>query len=301
MKKIRLVYNSFSGDRRFKDALDSCAEIFFDAGFLTNIIRVVNEEAMDDTVEELCEGDRLVVAGGDGTVNMAINAMKRRGKDVPVGIIPAGTANDFASFIDMPKDPRAAAEAIVGGRVISADLGCANGQFFNNVCGGGLFINVSHSIGNDTLAKSIFGKLAYYIKGLGQLPNITPLRLKITTPAATHEDDFALFLLLNSGGCGGFHKISPGASISDGLLDFVAFRYMAMKDIAGLFPKILAGDHLNDHRVLFSHEKSISIEHIGTHHINTDVDGEPGPKMPLNITCEKGALQLIVPQGFTAK
>ncbi|MDR0271826.1 MAG: YegS/Rv2252/BmrU family lipid kinase [Clostridiales bacterium] len=298
MKKIQLIYNPFSGDRRFKDALDSCAEIFFDAGYLTSITRITTEDGINAVIKDVKNDDRIVAAGGDGTINMVINAMKRHEKESPLGIIPAGTANDFASFLDMPKDPRGCAETIANGRIISADLGCANGQYFNNVCGGGLFINISHSMSNDTVFKSIFGKLAYYIKGLGQLPNITPLKLRITTPSATIEDEFALFLLLNSGGCGGFHKISPNASITDGLLDFVAFRYMPMKDIAGLFPKILAGGHLEDHRILFSHESSIKVEHLGTDKIDTDVDGEPGPKMPLSITCEKGALSLIVPNNF---
>jgi YegS/Rv2252/BmrU family lipid kinase len=297
MKKLRLIYNPYSGDRRFKDVADSCAEIFFGAGFLTYIIRVTGETAMDTAIGDLSDEDTLVIAGGDGTINMAINAMKKHGKTSPLGIIPTGTANDFACFLDMPKDPRSAAEVLANGQMIFADLGCANGQFFNNVCGGGLFINVSHSLNND-LAKSIFGKLAYYIKGLGQLPNITPLPLRITTDSAAYEEDFALFLVLNSGGCGGFNKISPNASISDGLLDFIAFRSMSMKDIAGLFLKILAGEHLDDHRVLFSHESSIKIEYLGTDSISTDVDGEPGPKMPLNITCEKGALNLIVPRGY---
>ena len=301
MKKVRLIYNPFSGDRRFKDSLDSCAEVFFCAGSLTNIIRVTSDDAMDAAIRDLTDESSLIVAGGDGTVNMAINAMKRHGKDTPLGIIPAGTANDFASFLEIPKDPRAAAEAIVNGRVISADLGCANGQYFNNVCGGGLFINVSHSMGNDTLAKSIFGKLAYYIKGLGQIPNITPLKLRIKTATAIYEEDFALFLVLNSGGCGGFNKISPGASINDGLLDFVAFRAMAMKDIAGLFLKILTGEHLEDRRILFSHETSVEIEYLGKDHIDTDVDGEPGPQMPLKVTCKKGALNLIVPSTFVCK
>ncbi|MCL1884054.1 MAG: YegS/Rv2252/BmrU family lipid kinase [Defluviitaleaceae bacterium] len=298
MKKIRLIYNPFAGDRRFKDVLDSCAEIFFNAGYLTNIIRVTTKEAMDASVMGLEDNEMLVIAGGDGTINMVINTMKRFEKNSPLGIIPAGTANDFAAFLDMPKEPRAAAEIIAKGRVVSADLGCANGQYFVNVCGGGLFINVSHSMSNDNLAKSIFGKLAYYIKGLGQLPNITPLRLKITTQSATYEEDFALFLVLNTEGCGGFNKISPGASVRDGLLDFVAFRSMAMKDIAGIFLKIIAGEHLDDPRVLFSHETSVEIEYLGTDRIDTDVDGEPGPKMPLKITCEKGALNLIVPKGF---
>ncbi|MCL2049658.1 MAG: YegS/Rv2252/BmrU family lipid kinase [Defluviitaleaceae bacterium] len=296
MKKIRLVYNPHSGDRRFKETVDSCAEIFLGAGYLTHIVRIVDGETMNAAICDLAHDDTLVIAGGDGSVNMAINAMKRHKKNSPLGIIPAGTANDFASFLDMPKDPLDAAEVLAYGKLISADLGCANGHFFNNVCGGGLFINVSHSMNTDF--KSIFGKLAYYIKGLGQLPNIAPLPLKITTESATHEDDFALFLALNSGSCGGFNKLAPNASISDGLLDFIAFRSMAMKDIAGLFLKLLTGEHLNDPRVLFSHESSIKIEYLGKDNIDTDIDGEPGPKMPIEIFCEKGAIDLVVPRWY---
>ncbi|MCL1863775.1 MAG: YegS/Rv2252/BmrU family lipid kinase [Defluviitaleaceae bacterium] len=294
MKTLRLIYNPYSGDRRFKDVLDSCAEIFFNAGYLTAIIRVTTEKAMDVAIQSLSDEHALVVSGGDGTVNMAINKMKNYNKNTPLGIIPAGTANDFATFLEIPKDPRAAAEVIAEGKIISADLGCANGQYFNNVCGGGLFINVSHSI--DNLTKSIFGKLAYYVKGLGQLPNVTPLKLNISTPSAIYEGEFSLFLVLNSGCCGGFNKISPIASINDGLLDLVAFRSMSIKDIAGILIKILAGEHLDDPRVLFLHESSIEINYLGKKKINTDVDGEPGPKMPLKITCEKGAINLIIPR-----
>jgi len=297
MKKVKLIYNPYSGDRRFKEVADSCAEIFFGAGYLTYLVRVAGETAMNAAISDLSNDETVVIAGGDGTINMLINAMKKHKKTAPLGIIPTGTANDFATFLDIPKDPRAAAEVLAKGRLISADLGCANGQFFNNVCGGGLFINVSHSLNND-LAKSIFGKLAYYIKGLGQLPNITPLPLRITTETATYEEEFSLFLVLNSGSCGGFNKISPNASINDGLLDFIAFRSMSMKDIAGLFLKILTGKHLDDHRVVFSHESSVKIEYLGKDSVSTDVDGEPGPEMPLEITCEKGALNLIVPRWY---
>jgi len=297
VKKI-LIYNPYSGDKRFKDALDSCAEVFCNAGDMTHIVRTTTMEAVETVIKELDESSQLIIAGGDGTINMAINAMKRHGKDNPLGIIPAGTANDFASFLDIPKDPRAAAEAIANGHVISADLGCVNGLYFNNVCGGGLFINVSHSLSSDNLAKSIFGKLAYYIKGLGQLPNITPLKLRITTKTQVYEEDFALFLTLNSGGCGGFNRIAPFARVDDGYLDFIAFRSMSMTDIAGLFLKILAGEHLEDPRIIFSHEESVTVESLDNNHIDTDVDGEPGPKMPLEITCKKGALKLIVPPTY---
>ncbi|MCL2197967.1 MAG: YegS/Rv2252/BmrU family lipid kinase [Defluviitaleaceae bacterium] len=294
MKTIRLLYNPYSGDRRFKDVLDQCAEIFFDAGYLTSIIRVTTERAMEEAIKSLTDEHALVISGGDGTINMAINTMKHHKKETPLGIIPAGTANDFATFLEIPKDPRAAAEVIANGKIISADLGCANGQYFNNVCGGGLFINVSHSI--DNLTKSIFGKLAYYVKGLGQLPNVMPLKLKILTPQAEYEDEFSLFLVLNSGCCGGFNNISPIASINDGLLDFLAFRSMSIPDIVGILIKILAGEHLDDPRVLFLHESSIEINYLGNDPVDTDVDGEPGPKMPLKITCEKGAINLIVPR-----
>ena len=296
MDTIKLVYNPNSGDKQFKNHLDACTEVFQKAGYITHLLRATSMELLDKSIASM-EESVLVVSGGDGTVNQVVNTLMRHKKDVPLGIIPAGTANDYATYLKMPKDPRAAAEAIVNGRIIKSDLGMVNGRYFINVCGAGLLANVSQQI--DTQFKDALGKLAYYLKGLGQLPNFmsTPLRITTVTSGATKvlEDEFFLFLILNGGGAGGFDRLSVTARIDDGMLDFIGFKAMSMIDVAAIFLKVLTGDYLDDRRVVFLREKELFIEHIKGEQIDTDIDGENGPDMPLEISCQKEAIRLLVP------
>ena len=300
MESIKLVYNPAAGDKYFKNSIDNCAEAFQAAGYETHLLRSTSLELLDESIAAMQES-AIVVAGGDGTVNLVVNALKRHKKDVPLGIIPAGTANDFAAYLKMPKDTKSAAEAIAKGRQIRADLGMANGSYFVNVCGAGLLANVSQKV--DTHFKDALGKLAYYLKGLGQLPNFMPVPLRITTKLSGEkqcfEDEFFLFLVLNGGGAGGFDRLSTTAKIDDGMLDFVGFKAMSMIDVAAIFLKVLSGDYLDDRRVVFFREEEFLIEHLAENRcIDTDTDGENGPDMPLKITCQKEAISLFVPDAY---
>jgi len=292
MDTLKLIYNPFSGDKQFKNTLDTCVEAFYEGGYETQLLRATSWEALDHSIANM-DCAAVVVAGGDGTVNLVVNSLKRHGKDVPLGIIPAGTANDFAAYLKMPKDPGEAAEAIMKGRVMRTDLGRVNGQYFINVCGAGMLTNVSQQV--DTQIKDALGKFAYYLKGIGQLPNFEPFPLRITTPSRIVEDEFFLIIVLNGGGAGGFERLSPGAKIDDGLLDFIALRAISLMDVAALFLKVMSGDYLDDRRVLFLREQSLRIEHIGSYRMNTDTDGERGPDMPIDIVCEKESQPIFVP------
>ena len=300
MKTLKLIYNpnagrSPSSDKHFKNSIDDCVEVFQSAGYRIHLLRATSFELLDKSIADLDE-DLIVTAGGDGSVNHVIGALKRHNKDTPIGIIPAGTANDFAAYIKMPKNHKEAAAAIVNGSVIKADLGLANDQYFVNVLGTGVLANVSQKV--DTHFKDALGKMAYYLKGLGQLPNFMPIPLRITTQSQIMEEELFLFLALNGGGAGGFDRLSTAAEIDDGLLDFVGFRAMNMIDIAALFLKVISGDYLDDRRVLFFREQEVLVEHINGKNINTDTDGEHGPDLPVKIKCQKDAVHIVVPQEY---
>lgn len=305
MDTLKLIYNPSSGDKHFKNALDDCVEVFQAAGYEVRLLRADSFEVFESGIARM-EEDAVVVAGGDGTVNHVVNALMRYGKDIPLGIIPAGTANDFAAYLKMPKEPRAAAEAIAGRRTVRADLGLANSRYFINVCGAGILANVSHHV--DTQLKEALGKLAYYIKGIGQLPNFMPIPLRVTTLERTLVDEFYLFLVLNGSGAGGFDRLSPTARIDDGMLDFVGFKAMSMIDVAALFLKVFTGDYLDDRRVVFMREPEFLIEHISPgggaprdqmrDRAETDTDGEHGPDMPLKIKCRNEGISLFIPENY---
>ncbi|MCL2421496.1 MAG: YegS/Rv2252/BmrU family lipid kinase [Defluviitaleaceae bacterium] len=295
MKTLKLIYNPASGDKQFRNTLDDCTEVFQKAGYEVHLLRGTSKKMLTDAIADMTE-DAIIAAGGDGTVNLVVNALMQYKKDIPLGIIPAGTANDFATYIKMPGGYREAAEAIVQGRIIRSDLGLVNKQYFINVCGAGLLANVSQQV--DTQFKDALGKLAYYLKGLGQLPNFMPTPLRITTKTQVLEEEFFLFLILNGGGAGGFDRLSNTAKIDDGKLDFIGFKAMSMIDIAAIFLKVLTGDYLDDRRVLFLRESELFIEPLKKEHIYTDTDGENGPDMPLRISCQKEALRLFVPASY---
>ena len=302
LKKLLLIYNPASGDGNFRENLDDCAEVFQRHGYLVNLFRTNLRSGITSQVETLISHgdfkdlDAIVVAGGDGTVNRVVNAIMRSGCEAPLGIISAGTANDFARFIGMPTNITAACEVIAARNLTRVDLGQVNGkEYFINVCAAGMLTNISHYVDQDL--KNRFGKLAYYIKGIEQIPSFVPLRFRITTSHEVFEEEIYFFFILNSAGTGGFDRLSPAASPDDGLFDFVGFRAFPIIELPALFIKVLAGDYLDDRRILFLRDNFFRVEYIHPPSdsllMQTDIDGELGPQLPIEVRNIPGALRIF--------
>lgn len=285
MKKLKLIYNPMSGTKGFKDEIDLCISILQRGGYEVSFFRSDKVGDIEKHIAKMdSDIDALAIAGGDGTVNIVANALLERGLDIPIGIIPAGTANDFARFLNIKsKDYKTACEAIIKGKTVKADLGIVNGKVFVNVCGGGILTNVSQHIDIDL--KNSFGKLAYYLKGMEQIPNMEPMPLRITTSNGVIEGKYLLYMALNSSGAGSFDKISPEASITDGLLDFFAVSQTPIIELPAVCFKVIRGEHLDDRRVLYFKDNYIKIENLSDFDgfNETDIDGEPGPDLPIEI------------------
>lgn len=286
-----------AGQRFFPMYLDQFLDTFQKKGYEVRIFRT---SSSDDFKEFLIDRDMtgceaIIVAGGDGSVNQVVNAMMNQGIDLPLGVIPAGTANDFAMHIGMPTDLLEAVDRIAEMKIGSVDIGSVNDAFFINVCCGGLFSNISQNI--DVELKNTLGKLAYYIKGFQQLPSFTKLKLRISNSDETVVDDFYLFLVLNGSSAGGFNRLGLDANISDGKMDFVGIKACHVGDIPGLFGKILIGEHLTDKNVLFFQSDEIKIECLNgvKGFEETDIDGEVGPIFPLDIRVLHQKLKIIEP------
>jgi YegS/Rv2252/BmrU family lipid kinase len=213
----------------------------------------------------------------------------------PLAIIPSGTANDFAKFLDLPDRAESFANMIRQNTTIDIDLGKANERYFINVCGTGLFSHVSQKVNKNM--KSTLGKLAYYLKGLEELPRFTPISVRITNSKEVIEQDIFLFLALNTAGAGGFGKMVPGACVSDGKLDFVAFKACSIVDLGKLFFKILRSESLDDSNVIYFQDDFVKLELLEPNpkYDICDIDGEYGPKLPLTIQNIPGKIKLIVP------
>ena len=282
MKKIKLIYNPYSGDKTFKFDLDIYITNLQNAGYEVHIFRSIKSGDIQDHLKTIPKDfyDAFMISGGDGSINILINSVMKYGLNhIPISIIPSGTANDFATFLKLPKEPDEACDIILKNNVSEVDIGLCNDKYFINVCAGGMFANISEKI--DKNFKDALGKVAYYISAVQDMHLSKPLSLKITNSEKTFEDKFDLFLILNTSGTGGIDKLSPTASISDGLFDFIGIRNVSITNLPSFVLKVLKGEYLEHDKIVFFKDNYIKIE--SKENISCDLDGEVGPALPVTI------------------
>lgn len=284
MKKLLLVYNPYSGDKTFHTRLDEIIEILQDKGKF-NVIPYRMSRAVELSkflsnfnVDEI---DTVCISGGDGTINIVINEILKIGFLPKIGLFPSGTANDFCSSLNIPKNPIKNALTIAKGNLVDIDFGKINDRYFINVVCIGIFAEVSQGVDKDL--KNTIGKLAYYIQGAKVLTNVRPMNIKITTSDATYIEKTFLILILNSDRAGGF-KLAPLSEMNDGSFDLVLFKDESYQKSAATLLKVLNGSHVKDENVLYIQDSKFKIESLDKDTIiDTDNDGEKGAPLPLDI------------------
>lgn len=290
MKKVKFIYNPYSGENAILNSLDDIIRIHQEYNYsllpfrLSKGVNVI--EAFNNDSD--CDYDYVLVAGGDGTVDSVVNAMNLKNIDKPIGILPVGTANDFAKHLKLPNDIPTACKQILESEPANIDLGIINDKFFVNVASSGLFTDVSQK--TDVNMKNTLGKLAYYLKGIKELPNFRKLKVKITSKEVTYDGDMYLLLVFNGETAGNF-RLATRASAKDGMLDIILFKAVPVRELLPLFFKVLRGEHLDSDKVLYFKSNDILIE--CDEDIVTDIDGETGPDFPLHIKCSKHGLKVL--------
>ena len=290
MKKVKFIYNPYSGENSIITDIDKVIMVHQKYGYVVVPFRINFEINISEAFNELDDSYKyILIAGGDGTVDTVVNYMKQQGIDLPIAIIPVGTANDFAKFIGMPEDVEAVCEQVIKSEVRKLDVGKINNKYFINVASMGLFTDVSQKI--DINLKNTMGKLAYYVKGLEQLPNFRKLKIKVTSKNAVFDGDMYLMLVFN-GQTAGNLKFAYKAELDDGMLDVIIIKAGMIIDMLALFISMLRGEHLEDeNNIVYFKADKIQIEcHEG---IVTDIDGERGPDFPLNIECVKHGIDVL--------
>lgn len=290
LKPLKLIYNDKAGSRAFKNDLDNIIQIFTQAGFDINILRTTTIHDIDHHLSHTPPHHfhTIVAAGGDGTINAVVNAMMRHGIKSRLGIIPAGTANDFARFLHIEKPYTQAAQVIAGGYTTPCDLGRIGDNYFINVLGVGDITNVSTHV--DTQLKNTMGNMAYYLKAVEKLGTLAPVPITIKNSQGTITEDIHFFLALNTGGAGGFDNIAPKATINDGKLDMIAIKHTNIADILTLIMKFFKGEHIDDYNVIYFQDNYTEL--IFDSKVETNVDGEAGPQGPLTIQVVPNAIQI---------
>ena len=290
--KILLYYNAHSGSGVFKNNLDHIVERCQDAGYQVIPVRAAKGIAINKVMAEMDDSEysRVIAAGGDGTVNLCVNAMVKNDIHLPLAILPAGTANDFAYYFELPTDIDYQLDIALGKKTTKVDVGVVNDRYFINVAALGALIDVSQK--TDPNLKNAIGTLAYYLKALTEIPQIRALPVKLTTPEAVYEEEIYFMVVMNGESAGGFRKLSPESYVNDGKLDVIAFKKMPIVELAPLLVEVIHGRHPNNKHVLYFQTDKLTIE--SEEDISTDIDGEHGEKLPLSFSVLHNRLEVFV-------
>ncbi|HEY8891236.1 MAG TPA: YegS/Rv2252/BmrU family lipid kinase [Clostridium sp.] len=290
MNKVKFIYNPYSGENTITSDLDEIISIHQKYEHTIVPYRICYGYPITDAFYDIDKGYRYVlIAGGDGTIDSVVNEMKKRNIDLPIAILPAGTANDFANYIGMSHDISKACNQILKSEVKKVDIGKINNKYFLNVASTGLFTDISQKM--DMNLKNTIGKLAYYVKGLEQLPNFKKLKIKVSSQEVLFDGDMYLMLVFN-GQTAGSLKFAYNARVDDGLLDVIIIKAGIMKNILNVFIKMIRNEHLeNVEGIVYFKTNRLEIECF--ENIVTDIDGERGPDFPLVIECIKGGISIL--------
>ncbi len=283
MKRAAFLYNDRSGRGRIAGRLDAILAVFRDAGYAIEPVPIDFGANPFDGRDGL---DLMVVAGGDGTVNFAVNAMKRRGLDTPIGVIPAGTANDFAGALGMSRDVAEAARQIARGHVERVDVGRVNDLWFVNVFSFGLFTTTSQRTPDGL--KHRIGKLAYMIEGFREVRAMHAVPLEVVADGERFDIRSLMVLIFNGETAGGFH-LARRSSIRDGLFECLMLEKRNALSSALAMGRYLLGGNPRVVRHLRVRELDI----VSAVDEPTDVDGQPGAGFPLHVECVAGGLAVV--------
>lgn len=276
-----LFYNPVSGHAAFKNKLDWIVEAFQRRGILVVFYRTRREgnEAFIPFVREV-NPDGLLVAGGDGTVHEIVNLMMKGNLDLPLGIIGSGTSNDFATYLGVNTDLEAYLDTIAAGRTRRVDLGLMDGTYFINVASGGAMACIAHEV--NARIKNSLGKMAYYLKGIGELPKFRYFPLKIEADGAHYELETFLFVIINSPVVGSMKNVANGVVVDDGKLDLLSIGKCSIPKLMSITADLIAGKPVSEREdVLHVQAKHFHIE--SGIPVESDIDGECGPMLPLTI------------------
>ena len=276
-----LFYNPVSGHAAFKNKLDWIVEAFQRRGILVVFYRTRREgnEAFIPFVREV-NPDGLLVAGGDGTVHEIVNLMMKGNLDLPLGIIGSGTSNDFATYLGVNTDLEAYLDTIASGRTRRVDLGLMDGTYFINVASGGAMACIAHEV--NARIKNSLGKMAYYLKGIGELPKFRYFPLKIEADGAHYELETFLFVIINSPVVGSMKNVANGVAVDDGKLALLSIGKCSIPKLMSITADLIAGKPVSEREdVLHVRAKHFRIESGIS--VESDIDGECGPMLPLTI------------------
>ncbi|MEV1242212.1 diacylglycerol/lipid kinase family protein [Nonomuraea sp. NPDC050022] len=259
-------------------------------------VSVIVGDSAADALERACAAvaerpDALVAFGGDGLVHLAVQAVA--GTDVPLGIIPAGTGNDIATALGVPrKDPIAAARTVLRGRSRLVDAarvraGRADELFAGVVCCG--FDSRVNERANGLTWPP--GMARYLLATVQELRRFRPIPFRVTfDDGEPIEREAMLVAVGNTSSYGAGMRVCPDARPDDGLLDVVILEAVSTAEFVRVFPSVYRGSHVSHPAVSVRRVRSVRLE---APDVVAYADGERIGPTPVTCEIQPGALRVI--------
>ena len=300
-RRAALIVNtrSRSGERVFFEALDLLQEMKVPLG-ATYAIR--DPARLPETVRDVLDDgsgyETLILGGGDGSVSSVVDFLAHR--HITLGLLPLGTANDFARTLDIPSDVLAACDTIANGKVVDVDLGLAGDNFFVNVASVGLGVGATEAL--TPWAKKNIGALAYPVAAVRAFLSHEPFSARLVFPEGDHktvEHERLLQVAVGNGRFyGGGMVVAPNSGIDDRTLDVYAIELGRHRDLIGVARYLKSGDFIRNESVSQYRTTRVRLETDPEMLVN--IDGELVATTPQDFSVAGNALKVFVPQASTA-
>lgn len=276
MKKLLFIYNPASGKGKVRSRLADVVESFSRHGWQVTVYPTQAKADATRAARELGPAfDRVVCAGGDGTLSETVAGLVTLPQPPELGYIPTGSTNDCAYNLQLPTDPAKAAEIAAGqGEVADLDVGWFNDTSFVYVAAFGAFTTVAYDTPQNL--KKTFGHMAYIAAGIGQLTNLTPYPMRVEWDGNVVEDEFLYGMVCNSYSVAGVRAVAgPRVALDDGRFEVLLLRKsVKLADLAAIIQAIMRGQVIESSAVLAFEADRVTF--TSRDEIPWTIDGERG-------------------------
>ncbi|MBR5293405.1 MAG: YegS/Rv2252/BmrU family lipid kinase [Oscillospiraceae bacterium] len=224
MRKLLFLVNPNAGQRRVNKSLTEIIGIFNEGGYEVTVFLTDGPGSGTKIVQERAgDYDLVVCAGGDGTLNETITGVLRAGASCPVGYIPCGSTNDFASTLKLSMDVVQAAKDIMEGAPVEYDVGRWGDRYFVYIASFGAFTRVSYTTPQNL--KNALGHLAYVLSGIQELPQIRNIPMALELDGQVLDGEYLFGAVSNSTSVGGVFTLDASqVDLRDGKFEVILVR-----------------------------------------------------------------------------
>lgn len=300
-RRARVIYNPTSGRETLKRAIPDILNVYEQAGYETSAFCTTPDPLSAQIEADRCTTagfDLIVAAGGDGTINEVINGIAPHNNRPKLAIIPAGTTNDFARALKIPRnDFVKAAELIETHQFVRMDIGkvrtSSQERYFMNIGAAGSLTEVTYEVPPNM--KSAFGALAYFVKGAELLPQVGKVPVRITYDEGVYEGAASMMFVALTNSVGGFEKIAPDKKIGDGKFTLIIVKTTNIAEILRLITMLLNnGRHVSHPKIIYTKTSKVRAETLNNDPLMINIDGEYGGNAPAEFEMFQQHLDIVV-------